>query len=262
MSNRVRRDGSDAQPPNLKTTSKYSHVRLSDESIVEELRAHFIREIERTAPEVLQKLLDRVLPTYREACHAIDPPGVAFLRHKWPKPLRLAVMSWAKEVRLLHKGQLPAWVLSQIECTLWVWFQHPEWFVKRLGWGFLGGQSGYSAEHMAVPPGTFQITLPQHEWHWEGESLSSWKSEIMSEISDFVDTRLFKIQQVLEGLPKGPKKHNSKHFTWTVLHQVRGVTFEDLAKEYKATLAEVKNPVMALKKRIGISLPKGRRAAK
>jgi DNA-directed RNA polymerase specialized sigma24 family protein len=69
---------------------------------------------------------------------------------------------------------------------------------------------------------------------------------------------LAETEKAIKELPRVPTKSKPEHFTWTVLHQIRGVPLKDLAEHDGIALATVKNAVMGLKARLGIGLPKGR----
>src|SRR5208283_2132852 len=98
---------------------RFANSRLSRAAVTEELRSRFLREIVDTAPEVLEKLRDNVLPEYIKAYNVARQPDVqAIVLFRWPPLLRDTVLSWAKAVRLLHKGKPPDWILAQVDVTL------------------------------------------------------------------------------------------------------------------------------------------------
>lgn len=163
-----------------------------------------------------------------------------------------------QDVRLLHRGKLPNWILKQVEVTLHLWARRPDLFSKSLSWGFVGG---YSMDGVKPSHDFFLIELPQFAWYWEQgtEDIESAKQRIMETVGEIVDKRLGEMKQVIENLPRVPNKRRREHFTWTVLHQVRGDTFKELAAKWHVSTATVKNEVTRLKSSLGISLPKGRR---
>ena len=244
------------------SSRKYAKVRFSDPAVVDEMRTLFIREIEVTAPEVLEKLRDDVWPEYISAYNAAKQPGTnetnALVRFTWPPSLLIAVLAWAKEVRLLHKGKPPSWVLEQLDVTLHHWTRYPDLVSKSPRWILVGG---YSAENRGQVHDVFSIELPKFVWQWAHgfEDKNSAKRRIMKTVGEIVDKRLGEMEQVLGRMPQLPNKRRPEHFTWTVLNQVQGVELQELARTYKVAYATVKNEVMALKNSIGISLPKGRR---
>jgi hypothetical protein len=254
----------DSEPPKVRSR-KYANILSSDDAVVDEMRSSFVREIAVTSPEVLEKLRDSVWPEYIKAYNAAMQNGAYkssdVVRFGWPQSLQIAVLAWAKDVRLLHDGKPPDWVLAQVEVTLWLWTQHPERFSKHLCWGFVGG---YSADRKRRSQSPFLIELPQFTWHWvQGfEDKRSAKQRIMKTVGEIVDRRLREMEQTLGNLPRLQNKRRPEHFTWTVLHQVRGVQVQELATSYGVSCATVKNEVMALKARLGIGLPKGRRPLK
>jgi hypothetical protein len=227
--------------------------------VKEELRSRFLREIVDTAPEVLEKLRDDVLPEYIKAYNIARPPDVkgdqAIVLFRWSPSLRGTIVSWAKGVRLLHNGKPPDWILAQVDETLQVWIRHPEWFVKRLSWGYTGG---YRMERR--PPDISIVELPTFKWDWEGdfEDKKSAKLRIMEAVCEIVDTRLEEIERDLKSLPRVPHTRSPERFTWTVLHQVRGNSLKVIAAQWNVSAATVKNVVTKLKKELEIGLPKGR----
>jgi hypothetical protein len=260
MDHGERTEENDSAPPKTRRP-KYANSRLSAAAVVDELRTQFIQEIVATTPEVLEKLRDSVWPKYIEAYNAAKQPGAnednGLVRFRWPEPLQAAVLNWAKDIRLLHRGKVPNWILKQVEVTLHLWARLPDLFSKRLHWGFTGG---YSADGVKPVPDPFLIELPQFTWYWEQgtEDIESTKQRIMETVGEIVDKRLGEMKQVIENLPRVPNKRRREHFTWTVLHQVRGDTFTELAAKWNVSSATVKNEVMMLKASLGISLPKGR----
>jgi hypothetical protein len=231
-------------------------VQLSKDLVTHGLRTRFLREIESAAPEVLDKLRDNVWPEYIKAFDATQKaamPTSFFFRPGWPA-LQKAVVDWAKEVHLLHRGGPPIWVVQQVETTLEIWTRHPDWMSKGEHW-FMG-----AAYKIPRRPDGFLIELPQFTWNWEHgyESARSAKKRIIAEISELLDVRLAQMQKVIDDLPRMPAKRERNHFTWTVLHQIKKTPFKDLAGQYNVSSTTVKNAVMALKAEIGISLPKGR----
>jgi hypothetical protein len=256
-------DRNDQSPPRARSL-KYANIRSNNEAVLDEQRSHFIREIEGTAPEVLEKLRDSVLPEYINAYNAAKDSGAqqsrTMVRFPWPDSLQIAVLTWAKDVRLLHKGKLPDWVLAQADVTLWLWTRRPDLLSNSLRWCFTGG---YSAERR-TPSNSFVIEVPTFTWHWQQgcENKTSAKQRIMEAVGEIVDQRLDEMEQILENLPRVPAKRAPEHFTWTVLHQIRGVRLQDIAAQSGVAAATVKNEVLRLKRRLGISLPKGRRRAK
>ncbi len=251
--------------PLIVPSRKYANVRFSDPAVVDEMRTLFIREIEVTAPEVLEKLRDSVWPEYSSAYNAAKQPGTkessVMVLFRWPRSLQIAVLAWAKDVRLLHNGKPSGWVLQQVEVTLQVWTRHPDWLSKNLHWFFVGG---YSVEHKGRSRALFSIELPTFIWDWEQgfENKRSARQRIMEKVGEIVNRRLGEMEQALRNLPQVPNKRRPEHFAWTVLHQVRGVELQELATSYGVSCATVKNEVMALKARLGIGLPKGRRPLK
>jgi hypothetical protein len=236
-------------------------VQLNKDLVTNGLRTLFLREVEHAAPEVLEKLRAKVWPEYIKAYDATQrggfTPTSVFGQSQWPA-LQQALAEWAEDVRLIHRGGPPRWVVQQVETTLEIWTRHPEWLSKGVHW-FMG-----TAYRIPRRPEAFLIKLPQATWHWEHgyESARSAKKRIIAEVGELLDVRLAQMQKVIDELPRMPAKRERRHFIWTVLHQIKKTSFEDLAAQYNASSTTVKNAVMALKAEIGISLPKGRRKKK
>ena len=240
-------------------------IQFSEDSVTNELRTLFLREVERATPEVLEKLRQKVWPEYIKAYEAIQqsgftPTSVLFpsrsaARQKAVVDCSKAVVDWAKEVRLLYGDGPPTWVVQQVETTLQIWTRHPDWMSKGARWWLLGG---YKWERRR--PQDYLIELPHFTWYWPYgyESARDAKKRILDAVTKIVNARLDEMKKAIKELPRVPTKSRPEHFTWAVLHQIRGVRFEDLAKQSGVALATVKNVVTALKAEIGISLPKGR----
>jgi DNA-directed RNA polymerase specialized sigma24 family protein len=109
-------------------------------------------------------------------------------------------------------------------------------------------------------PQDYLIELPQFTWYWlhGSESKQEARKRILDAVAKIVDARLAEMEKAIKELPRVPTKSKPEHFTWTVLHQIRGVPLKDLAEHDGIALATVKNAVMGLKARLGIGLPKGR----
>ena len=115
-------------------------IQFSEDSVTNELRTLFLREVERATPEVLEKLRQKVWPEYIKAYEAIQqsgftPTSVLFPsrsadRQKTVVDCSKAVVDWAKEVRLLYGDGPPTWVVQQVETTLQIWTRHPGLDVK------------------------------------------------------------------------------------------------------------------------------------
>jgi len=193
--------------PTRALRQKYRYTRFSDAAVADELRSQFIREIETAAPEVLEKLHEAVWPKYIEAYNAEKHPGVhegtGPVVFQWPEDLRQAVLTWARDVRLVHRGTPPKWVLTQVDATLRFWTWNPDSLSKGLRWGFVGG---YSWERR--PQDLFSIELPTFRWNWEHgfEDKQSAEHRIMNRVREIVSKRLREIEQLLENLPRVPDK--------------------------------------------------------
>ena len=86
---------------------RFVNSRFSRAAVADELRVRFLREIAISAPEVLAKLRDDVLPEYIQAYTAAMPPGAdnsnSLVSFRWPPPLEIKITSWAKAVRLRRR---------------------------------------------------------------------------------------------------------------------------------------------------------------
>lgn len=135
--------------------------------------------------------------------------------------------------------------------TRWI----PAVMSKGARWWLLGG---YKWERR--PPQDYLIELPHFTWYWPYgyESARDARKRIIDAVTKIVNARLDEMKKATEELPRVPTKSRPEHFTWTVLHQIRGVRFEDPAEQSGVALATVKNVVTALNAEIGISLPKAR----
>jgi hypothetical protein len=240
-------------------------VVFSEESATNATRTLFLREVERATPEVLEQLRDRVWPEYSKASTAIQRtsyapvsiffPSQSATRNKAVVDCAKAMVDWAKDVRLIHGDGPPNWIVQQVETTLQIWTRHPDWVSERPGWLIFVGQQMERRR-----PQDYLIEFPQFTWYWLYGYESAWdaKKRILGEVTNLVDRRLAEMKVAIDTLPRVPTKSKPEHFTWTVLHQIKGVHLKDLADQSRVSPATVKNAVMGLKKRLGISLPKGR----
>lgn len=242
----------------------FTNVRLSAAGVVADLRGQFLREVETTAPEVLESLRDNVLPEYAKAYDASVQSGENVLsvlnRSRWSQSLRTAIIEWIRKYRLLRGRHPPEWILSQMESTLSTWTRHPSLVSDPPGWVWVGGQT----MERTPSPEQFLITLPTYKWDWRltRESADEARNRILEEIRDAVDLRFKEMQSLIAPLPRVPNKRRPEHFTWAVQHQVKGMTFEEIGKLSYVAPTTVKNEVTDLKKLIGLSLPRGRRRHK
>jgi hypothetical protein len=238
----------------------FANVRFSHVGVVADLRGQFLREVETTAPEVLERLRDNVWPEYAKAYHASVHSGENILsvlnRSRWSQSLQVVVIEWIHEFRLLHGRNPPEWILSQMESTLSTWTRHPSLVSGAPGWVWLGGQT----MERTPSPEDFVISLGTYKWDWRHgrESADEARNLILKEIRDIVNRRFVEMLALITLLPRAPNKRRPEHFTWLVQHQIQRMTFQDIADRSHVEPITVKNEVTDLKKLIGLSLQRGR----
>jgi len=239
-------------------------ARWTHAGVIDELRAEFFLEIERTAPEVLHNLRENVWPEYRRNAplQVFAADGQRHVTYfpipRWPESLRRALSDWARGHFLTHPAHRPAdWAMLQAAYTLSRWTERPQSAESEpLRWWVIGGYSGMEkTKYLAVE-------LPPRIERSIYETGEEFDARVWSTLKEIVSPQLEAIDQQVATLPLAVQKRRPEHFTWLVRYQLTGESPAEIAAKpagsndepWGVDVPAVKDAIRKMARIIGITL--------
>lgn len=250
------------------------------------LRQAFLRKVEELTPEVLQGLLDTVLPAYRAASQEGVLPAPKWDRQRWEgvdatahphtAQLRTALLAWGARYHLTDD-----WLLDVALNTAW---QQHEWREEtaerrkeRDQWEQAGTELPREAlaaldpppqptSFAAVPFSDIEPVTPfafEHEqWVPQWRTWHEYEAGLRNAFEDAVlrYRRAREAEAARRGLRQSPEKRDiDRHLAWLVQFQVDGQTYNEIASGLGgANLRTVQRAVRDMARLTGLTLRKKR----
>jgi hypothetical protein len=211
-------------------------------------REWFLEEIEASAQIALRELSSMVWPVYRSASESFQRGAKSQQRDScplmlpWSNLLHETVHFWAAQYHLVRDGNVPHWLVMQLEATFYRWEQFPTLIRgPRLCWE--GVHTGYWSEDI-LPLKELEISFPVFTWHPRKgyESREGIEKSVLEEVRAILKKRLDEIEALAaeHGLQTTPEVRKTEHFNWAVRYQLLGERVTDIASSIRGADCDVR----------------------